>query len=831
MNISKTRNLNLCVSCEICNAICPVDAIDMESDEGQFLPKVDQKTCIDCEKCVEVCPGLDITVFDDENFEDKITGSYIEGYSAYTKDREILKNSTSGGVITQLIMELLKKEEYDGAFVLPFDMFDGNQARLCLAETEEEVRKASKSKYLPASVYNVVKKLESEEKPKYIIVSTPCQLSGIKNFIDLKEIDDEKLLFLGLFCDKTLNFNFLNYIEEKHGTEREKLVKFDYRNKEKDGWPGHPKLYFDSSREEIIDRKERMRVKEFFQLERCLYCLDKLNRQADMSFGDCYITGKENPGRSSVIIRTEKGKEVWEKYKNSFNWEESSVESIKKSQNISQKKENLEFVKAFKKTKKSSELKKRIEKIELGKKSKFDEIKSSIPKSKIKKFLGFLKGSTALELGLGLGIFYLTDSFTKNGVAPKHSPPKNVLVFGGELFNKGAQAMTFTVVDQLKRRFPIENIYLLSSKDYRRDKIQKNKYNFEILPLNTDMGKNLLLDDQFSVLEKKGTKPIERKTRKVFKNADLAIDISGYCLSSQMGEGVLWIIYSQLSYLLRIILSKKYSVPYFIFPQSIGPFDYPMPFKPVIHSLMSKCLKYPKKIYPRETHGVQALRPFTKENVKRQRDIVLLNPDYDLKNIFNNMKLKEKTVDDDSVGIIPNNQIMKRSDKKSIYELYEDIIQKLLESNKKVYILRHSQEDLYICEELKEKFPNNENVILLADDMNAIELENIIKQFDFIIGSRYHSIIHAYKNNVPAIVIGWAIKYKELTKDFDQEHYHFDIRKKIHKNSILESIGKMIENFEIEEKKINLKLAEMEENYVFQQLEKYFPESGRDITI
>jgi len=822
MNVTKTRNLDLCVSCEICNAVCPVDAIHIEFDGGQFLPKVDQKTCIDCEKCVEVCPGLDITVFDDENFEDKITGSYIEGYSAYTKDREILKNSTSGGAITQLVIELLKEEEYDGAFVLPFDMFKGNQARLCLAETEEEVRKASKSKYLPASVYNVVKKLESEEKPKYIIVSTPCQLSGIKNFIDLKEIDDEKLLFLGLFCDKTLNFNFLNYIEEKHGTEREKLVKFDYKNKEKDGWPGHPKLYFDSSREEIIDRKERMRVKEFFQLERCLYCLDKLNRQADMSFGDCYITGKENPGRSSVIIRTEKGKEVWEKYKHSFTWDESSVESIKKSQKISQKRENLEFAKAFKKTKKSSELKKRIKKIELGKKSKFDEIKSSIPQSKIKKISEFLKGSTALELSLGLSTYYMMDTFTKNGATPKRSPPKNVVVFGGELFNKGAQAMTFTVIDQLKRRFPIENIYLLSSKDFDRDEIEKNRYNFEIIPFSTEIGKNLLLDDQFNVLEKDGVPPIERKVKEVLKNSDLVIDISGYHLSSQTGEGAVWAIYSQMRYISRIVLSKNYSIPYFIFPQSIGPFDYSMPLKPVLYTLLSRYMTYPEKIHPREPQGVEALKPFTKENVERQRDIVLLNPEYDLKNIFKTVDLKEKTIDENSVGIIPNNQVIKRTDKDDIYDLYKNIIQKLIRSKKKVYILRHSQEDLYICEGVKDMFSNNENVILLSEDMNAIELENIIKQFEFIIGSRYHSIIHAYKNGIPSIVIGWAIKYKELLKDFDQENYHFDGRKRINKEELLNSIEKMINECDKEKNKINSILTKMEKNYVFKELEKYF---------
>jgi len=456
---------------------------------------------------------------------------------------------------------------------------------------------------------------------------------------------------------------------------------------------------------------------------------------------------------------------------------------------------------------------------ELNKKS--SSFKKDI-ENKVKKLVGFFKGSTGIELGLGLSISYLTDSLTKNEVTLKHSPPRNVLVFGGELFNKGAQAMTFTVVDQLKRRFPIENIYLLSSRDFRRDEMEKDSYNFEILPFTTDIGKNLLLDDQFSVLEKDGVQPIEKKLQKIFRKADLAIDISGYTFSSQRGEGVLWIIYHQIPYILRIILSKKFSIPYFIFPQSIGPFDYPMPFKSVLYTLMSKYFKYPEKIYPREPQGAEALEPFTKENVDVQRDIVLLNPEYNLGNIFNSFETREKNIDEDSVGIIPNNQVMKRIKKETIYEIYEDIIQKLLKSQKKVYILRHSQEDLNICEELKEKFENYKNVILLSEDMNALELENIIKQFDFIIGSRYHSIVHAYKNGIPAVVIGWAIKYRELMKDFDQENYHFDIRKKINKYELLNSIEKMIENYEREQKKINSELATMEKNYVFNEIENFF---------
>ena len=42
---------------------------------------------------------------------------------------------------------------------------------------------------------------------------------------------------------------------------------------------------------------------------------------------------------------------------------------------------------------------------------------------------------------------------------------KNIIITGGELFNKGAQAMTFITVDEMKKRFTDHNIYVLSEMD------------------------------------------------------------------------------------------------------------------------------------------------------------------------------------------------------------------------------------------------------------------------------------------------------------------------------------------------------------------------------
>lgn len=313
-NVTETRKLGMCVSCEICRASCPSSAISMEFERGQFVPLVDMEACTDCGLCLSLCPGLNVDLNNSGSYKE-LVGPYMEAYTAHTKSDDVRETSTSGGIVTTLVSELLKNKEFDAAFLLPFDSFAGIPARLEPCSDPQDLIRAAKSKYIPASAYNVIKALEEDHEKKYIIVGTPCLFQGIKQFLKKKNISEDNLLFIGLFCDKTLNFNIYDYYEKIFGKGNEKLTHLDFRNKDPNGWPGDSKLFFDSGRTLTVDRKVRQELKDYFQLKRCLFCPDKLNKSADISVGDCYIKREAgNLGKSSVIIRTEKGKEIFDKY-------------------------------------------------------------------------------------------------------------------------------------------------------------------------------------------------------------------------------------------------------------------------------------------------------------------------------------------------------------------------------------------------------------------------------------------------------------------------------------------------------------------------------------
>jgi colanic acid/amylovoran biosynthesis protein len=386
--------------------------------------------------------------------------------------------------------------------------------------------------------------------------------------------------------------------------------------------------------------------------------------------------------------------------------------------------------------------------------------------------------------------------------------------------------MTFTVITEMKKRFKEKEIVLLSRKDFDREQSDKNRYNFKILPWNMAI-KSYLLGGRYSLIaslkdRKKYMefKPIFSEIKAVIQNAFMMIDISGYSLSSQTSKR------SVIGYISNIMVAKKFNIPMWLFPQSFGPFEFIGPYKWLNKGIIKRYLKYPKRIFVREENGYKELMQYTDEeltNIMIMPDIVLQsNSDYNISSIYNdkNINLCFESVEKNALGIIPNMRVVERVGESKILDIYQRIILALLEKGKHIYILKHSFEDGNICANIKKTYPKEDRVVLMDNDYNCIQLEGIIQKFDYIIGSRYHSIIHAFKNGVPAIAIGWAVKYKELMNKFEQDRFVLNISNDMSINSVLSSIDEMDKSYIIEKSKILEIVKEIQKHDVFDIVEQ-----------
>jgi coenzyme F420-reducing hydrogenase beta subunit len=119
-----------------------------------------------------------------------------------------------------------------------------------------------------------------------------------------------------------------------------------FKDKTSGGWPGNTKLMFDDNTYRYVDISERQKIKSYFIPERCLYCSDKLNRNADLSVGDNYTNKHSSKkGSNSIIIRTNIGESSFSESKPYLHVRNIKYDEIAKSQRIDLKYKNYIYYK------------------------------------------------------------------------------------------------------------------------------------------------------------------------------------------------------------------------------------------------------------------------------------------------------------------------------------------------------------------------------------------------------------------------------------------------------------------------------------------------------
>ena len=405
---------------------------------------------------------------------------------------------------------------------------------------------------------------------------------------------------------------------------------------------------------------------------------------------------------------------------------------------------------------------------------------------------------------------------------------KRVLVVGVNFSNKGAQSMLFTLTDEIKKRNPEAEVYygcnyeLYDEEQYGFNRLlySLKTQKYALSPKINGIGYSLSVIKDFAklILKKKGKQNFghDLDLKKMIKEIDLIIDASGYALADFSSK-------AELDYYLNSIrLAKMYSVPIIIMPQSFGPFE---KFSEEQMSEIGKLLGYAEVIFAREDEGKKLLeKHWNLNNVRLSADLVLQNKAIDINNVFSKgHSCKDDTIDikPNSVAIIPNYHCFDNGDSK-VLELYDEIIKKLISLDFNIYIFKHSSADEDICEKLYNRNKNREHVHIIHKDFSCLEYDVLVKKFNFVICSRFHGCVHAYKNMIPCIILGWAIKYVELAKIMNQEMFVFDISSdKIKQSMILKAVEKMSKNTSEEKKKIENSLSVIQSDSCFSVLDKY----------
>lgn len=390
---------------------------------------------------------------------------------------------------------------------------------------------------------------------------------------------------------------------------------------------------------------------------------------------------------------------------------------------------------------------------------------------------------------------------------------RNIIITGGGMVNKGAQAMTLIAVHELRQRFPNHRIWLYSPVDLANQKLDKNQFAFDFTgwyPMKFAHCQHNPLQRAITLLRSR-RELLEAET--LYRNTDFIVDVSGYALGSNWNDKVC------NDFLDILEFADGFGIPVYLMPQSFGPFDFGAG-RQNLNDRVRKLLPTAKVIFAREQEGYDALvNTYGLTNVRLATDLVLGNKGIKLSNVFMSAPATNiPHIADNGVAVIPNSMNANVSSRETVVTMYTEVIEKLLGMGKTVYLLSHSAMDAALCRTLKDRFEDCEAVILLEQDFSCLEFNELVQKFQYLVASRFHSIVHAYKNGIPCIALGWATKYHDLLKLFGQAQYVFDVRSQTGTAEMLDAIGQMDGCYAEEAAKIRRDLAAVQQENVFDVL-------------
>ena len=383
-----------------------------------------------------------------------------------------------------------------------------------------------------------------------------------------------------------------------------------------------------------------------------------------------------------------------------------------------------------------------------------------------------------------------------------------VIITGASIDNLGAESMTCIAIEEAERLAPDCKIILASTDKRGMQKFINYDVHSYTFPLSLENYKRSVIG---KIIKKRISTNYDAYYNKILPNTRYIIDISGYAFTTKFGMNTIY------EYLNRIYVAKCYKIKVIIMSQSFGPIMYSSFIEKITTNFLIKYIfKYPLVVTAREKRGYDFMRKYIKKNLVYKPDMVLLyQDDIDYKKLrrLTYEPSKDEAIAQKKVGIIPNQKIIEKTKMGNKYiEILLEIINILKDKKIDVELIVHCGFDKEICNQILNQCNDSINIVDCTE-YGAGMFDVIVNQYQFIIASRYHAIVHAYRKRIPALVMGWGNKYNELLEMMNQKEYMFDCREHIDEKNVYETLKRLLVEFKNEKNNVEDKLKEIYEKY------------------
>jgi len=315
-NLENIVKNGLCIGCGLCQSITGKDYIKISmSSKGRLEPKeikkISSKTF---NKILNVCPGVIVEGLPKELVNkstkyDLLWGYYLSLFYAWSTDKKIRYESSTGGLLNGLSLYLLDTKKVN--FILHTATNPEKPMRSVsrFSYNKDDLLNANScSRYGPASPLDKFHEALDLNQP-FAFVGKPCDISAIRQLSKTDERVNKLCKYLlTLVCGGSTEFTKSQDFIESFKVKENELTIFRYR-----GFGNPGKMYI-----KTFDGREYDKEYNSFWGEestwrvhfRCKICPDAIGESSDIAALDTWRGGSpkgEDEGFNAAIVRTANG--------------------------------------------------------------------------------------------------------------------------------------------------------------------------------------------------------------------------------------------------------------------------------------------------------------------------------------------------------------------------------------------------------------------------------------------------------------------------------------------------------------------------------------------
>lgn len=349
--IKDTVDRDFCIGCGAC-AFASEGVIPIQLDENGMYSAILTDVSNDLlERVDKFCPFSDAAdnedvlaekLFGSEMNKHGFLGRYLNTYAGRVSSTPYIKGSSSGGLTSWLLRELLNYKVVDAvidvadAQMMPGELFSYQ------ATEEGGLASTRKSKYYSTTMSEALAKIRDDDR-RFAVVGVPCYIKAVRLLADQDPIIRDRVkVYVGLVCGHMKSQFFGESLAWQLGIAPADLATVDFRIKNPDRAASD---YDFGARAKVNNEWRKRRTGDLvggnwghaaFQPEACNFCDDIFAETADVSFGDAWLPQYTDDWRGTniVISREASIDEILERGKESgvIALESVGAEEIAKSQ-------------------------------------------------------------------------------------------------------------------------------------------------------------------------------------------------------------------------------------------------------------------------------------------------------------------------------------------------------------------------------------------------------------------------------------------------------------------------------------------------------------------